>query len=91
MLVEVAAVWTSAADDARVVQALRTFVEDVDQAAWKRGLGSRFVYLNYAYKGQDPIAGYGERNKVRLQEVSRRYDPEGFFQRGVPGGFKLFK
>ena len=91
MLVELAAVWGSAADDARIIQAMRAFVDQVNQAAVKKGLGSRYVYLNYAYKGQDPISGYGPQNKARLQAVSRKYDPSGFFQNGVPGGFKLFK
>lgn len=91
MIVELAAVWDSAADDARIVNAMRAFVNKVDQAANKRGLGSKFVYLNYAYPGQDPIKGYGARNKARLQAVSKKYDPSGFFQTGVPGGFKLSK
>ena len=36
-----------------------------------------------------PIAGYGEENVEILQKVSRKYDPEGVFQRLVSGGFKL--
>ncbi|RAH57204.1 FAD-binding domain-containing protein [Aspergillus piperis CBS 112811] len=38
---------------------------------------------------RDPIGSYGPRNNQRLQEVSRKYDPSGMFQRAVPGGFKL--
>jgi hypothetical protein len=26
-----------------------------------------------------------------LQKASKKYDPQGLFQTGVPGGFKLFK
>lgn len=52
-----------------------------------------FVYLNYAFDFQDPIGSYGEKNQAFLQETSKnyRYNPEGLFQKGVPGGFKLFK
>lgn len=48
------------------------------------------MYMNYAYTSQDPIGSYGEENKAELQRVSNRYDPQGLFQKGVPGGFKLF-
>ncbi|KAI1374870.1 hypothetical protein F4677DRAFT_447137 [Hypoxylon crocopeplum] len=46
--------------------------------------------LNYAYEFQDPIGSYGTENKTLLQGVSKKYDPEGIFQKGCPGGFKLF-
>jgi len=35
------------------------------------------------------MAGYGEESLERMKGVSKKYDPEGVFQRGVPGGFKL--
>ncbi|KAF7879031.1 hypothetical protein EAF04_000231 [Stromatinia cepivora] len=33
--------------------------------------------------------GYGDEMKSSLQAVSKKYDPEGFFQTVVPGGFKI--
>ena len=90
ILLELAAIWALASDDTHVVQAIRSFIQAVDEAAERQGLASRYVYLNYAYAGQDPLRGYGRESRERLREVSRRYDPEGFFQTGVPGGFKLF-
>ena len=54
------------------------------------GVDSQYIYLNYAANWEDPIAGYGEVVKSRLQEVSRKFDPEGVFQRMCPGGFKLW-
>ncbi|KAI0006957.1 hypothetical protein F4779DRAFT_643667 [Xylariaceae sp. FL0662B] len=32
----------------------------------------------------------GAENRQKLRDVSKKYDPDGLFQKGVPGGFKLF-
>ena len=45
--------------------------------------------MNYAWRGQMVIDGYGEDNKRFLKEVSEKYDPDGVFQKAVVGGFKL--
>ena len=82
--------WTEAADDKLVNETASKFIAGVETLAREKGIHHRFVYLNYADKTQDPIDGYGEANKERLQAVSRKYDPQGLFQKGVPGGFKLF-
>ncbi|KAF2204326.1 FAD-binding domain-containing protein [Delitschia confertaspora ATCC 74209] len=34
----------------------------------------------------DPLGSYGRENVRFMREVARRYDPEGFWQRRVPGG-----
>jgi hypothetical protein len=47
------------------------------------------VYLPYAKALQDPLGSYGADNVRYMKEVSRRYDPTRFFQRMVPGGFKV--
>lgn len=56
----------------------------------ERGLYIPYQYLNYADISQDPIGGYGEEIKAKLQAASKKYDPEGVFQKQVPGGFKVF-
>jgi hypothetical protein len=38
---------------------------------------------------QDIYDGYGEENKQRLLDVSRKYDPERVFQKLLPGGYKI--
>lgn len=48
-----------------------------------------WVYMNYADRSQNPILSYGEGNVAFLRKVSERVDPEGWWQRMVPGGFKL--
>ena len=68
----------------------RTLIDKIDQATTAAGVFHRFKYLNYAAPFQDPITSYGPASKAQLRAVSKKYDPKGFFQVGVPGGFKLF-
>ena len=41
-----------------------------------------------AYK-EHVFDGYSAESLEQLKEASKKYDPEGFFQKVVPGGFKL--
>jgi len=81
--------WDRAQDDALINSVTKTVIEEIDRATKAAGLFHRFKYLNYAAPFQDPIGSYGPASKAQLQAVSKKYDPEGFFQAGVPGGFKL--
>ncbi|KAI1154873.1 hypothetical protein F4825DRAFT_460150 [Nemania diffusa] len=54
------------------------------------GNATRFEYLNYAGHWQDPIGGYGKVRRDELRRVAKMYDPSGFFQKNVNGGFKLY-
>ena len=45
--------------------------------------------MNYAYPTQPVIASYGGENVRFLRNVSNKFDPQGVFQKLVPGGFKL--
>ncbi|KAF2875735.1 FAD binding domain protein [Massariosphaeria phaeospora] len=65
--------------------------DEMVREAKARGVWNRWIYLNYADGWQGPIGSYGEANLRFLQEVSRKYDPKGVFQKQVPGGLKLFK
>ncbi|KAL4861667.1 hypothetical protein BDV12DRAFT_179916 [Aspergillus spectabilis] len=82
--------WSSRNDDAAVLGVMQKALADIKREAQNRNTSVPFEFLNYAWGSQDPIGSYGEENKKRLQEVSKRIDPEGVFQRLVPGGFKLF-
>ncbi|KAL1867476.1 hypothetical protein Daus18300_006320 [Diaporthe australafricana] len=82
--------WKNKEDDDKIVGTFRRVIEGIDQDAAARGTAVPFKYMNYAWGFQDPIASYGQENKVFLQKVSQTHDPEGLFQKGVPGGFKLF-
>ncbi|KAK3318063.1 hypothetical protein B0H66DRAFT_621733 [Apodospora peruviana] len=64
---------------------------DLRRLASEKGLLHRYVFTNYAYHRDNIMTGYGEQSLVRLKAASEKYDPEGMFQKGVPGGFKLFE
>ncbi|KAL2132715.1 hypothetical protein VTI74DRAFT_3453 [Chaetomium olivicolor] len=77
-------------DDEVVREGLRAIVDKHEDILRRQGVYIPWKYLNYADKLQDPIGSYGEEVRARLQAVSKKYDPYGLFQTGVPGGFKLF-
>ncbi|KAI9155659.1 FAD-dependent monooxygenase CTB5 [Paramyrothecium foliicola] len=82
--------WTHPEDDEKVIGTLRSILDKVDRKAQSLGTSLPFEYMNYAHDFQDPIGSYGQQNKLALQRASRKYDPLGLFQKGVPGGWKLF-
>ncbi|ROV94342.1 hypothetical protein VMCG_08650 [Cytospora schulzeri] len=82
--------WKNKSDDDAVVSFMKDSVEKMERDAASRGQLVPFVYMNYAWTHQDPISSYGAENKKKLQQASKKYDPEGLFQKACPGGFKLF-
>ncbi|KAI0481794.1 hypothetical protein F4859DRAFT_476025 [Xylaria cf. heliscus] len=82
--------WENKEDDERIVSHLREALDEINRDAATRGTLIPFKYLNYAATFQDPIGSYGGINNERLQNASRKFDPDGLFQTGVPGGWKLF-
>ncbi|KAL8923180.1 MAG: hypothetical protein Q9208_004743 [Pyrenodesmia sp. 3 TL-2023] len=87
----ITAAYANAADDGTVQRYLKAITKKHENILRNKGLYLPFKYLNYADLSQDPIGSYGQHNKARLQAVSKKYDPNGLFQTGVPGGFKLFQ
>lgn len=83
--------WKNDSDDEAILKVTRGILETIERDAASRGQAVPFVYLNYAFDFQDPIGSYGPKNQNLLRETSKKYDPEGLFQKGVPGGFKLSK
>jgi FAD/FMN-containing dehydrogenase len=84
------ATWDESADDALIETQAKSLFEEANARAKEMGVFNEYIYLNYAAKWQDPIAGYGAESKAKLQAVSSKYDPLKVFQERVPGGFKLF-
>lgn len=82
--------WNSKSEDERVLGTFRRALEDMKKDAASRSTLIDFTYMNYSANFQDPISSYGAENSKHLQSVSRKFDPEGIFQTGVPGGWKLF-
>lgn len=90
VIVGVAMGWTHESDDALVTRVAQQIIADIDERAKELDEHFDFIYLNYAMDWQDVIRSYGAENVAKLQAVSKKYDPNGVFQRKVPGGFKLF-
>lgn len=81
---------TNTATDEAVIHARGgIFFASVDEAVKTSGNSLPFVYLNYANPSQDPLSSYGVENVAFMRDVSAKYDPQGIFQRRVPGGFKI--
>jgi hypothetical protein len=83
--------WSNSTDDALVYSTMRGVIDKINADATARKTLVPFKYMNYAVKTDDVISSYGAANKAKLQKASKKYDPAGLFQTGVPGGFKLFK
>ena len=81
--------WAECRDDEFIKTTTRRAVEQIDAVAAANKTGHRYRYLNYCAEWQRPFESYGVENWRFLQGVSRKYDPEGLFQRGCVGGFKL--
>lgn len=81
--------WHELGDDDFVKETTRSTLEKMEAFAKANKTNHPFKYLNYCAEWQKPYEGYGMENLQFLQGVSRRYDPEGLFQRGCVGGFKL--
>ncbi|KAF9875395.1 FAD binding domain-containing protein [Colletotrichum karsti] len=84
---------TLAADDAvyeGVVQSkMAQAIEELRAYSASLEGHSTYLYMNYANPEQDVIGSYGVENVKFLKEVAGKYDPTGFFQRRVPGGWKV--
>lgn len=81
--------WDNEADDEVVLGTMKRFQDRCNETATAMGLGSRYVYLNYAALDEPVYAGYGDENLERLKIVKQKYDPENVFGRMWPGYFKL--
>lgn len=88
VIVVIGAAYDNAADDAIVDTTIEAIFAQHVQILQDAKLLLKNTYLNYAGAKQDPIGSYGD--LATLQEVSRKYDPQGIFQTAAPGGFKLF-
>ncbi|PYH90414.1 FAD-binding domain-containing protein [Aspergillus ellipticus CBS 707.79] len=83
--------WDNKTDDSLFYQLAQSGQQELDQYARSTGTYNEFVYLNYADSTQNPLRGYGPDNVEFMRQVAKKYDPEGVFQRLVPGGFKISK
>lgn len=61
----------------------------MEREAQRRGLLSRWLYLNYARPDQPVYESFGEENHAELKSIKEKYDPENILGRLWHGGFKL--
>jgi hypothetical protein len=74
---------------ARAQALVEASAAQLEQYAREKGELKGYVALNYADASQNPLRSYGEANVQFIQEVAKKYDPDGVFQQRVPGGFKV--
>jgi hypothetical protein len=89
VIVGVAMGWMSPSDDALMNQVAKDLIAEIDRQAKELGQHFDLIYLNYASPWQDVISSYGVESVAKLEAVSQKYDPNGVFQKKVPGGYKL--
>ncbi|EGY22079.1 FAD binding domain-containing protein [Verticillium dahliae VdLs.17] len=53
------------------------------------GANTQWRYLNYVNPTQNPLKSYGPENVAFIKKVAQEYDPSGFFQTRLSGGFKI--
>jgi hypothetical protein len=81
--------WALGKDDEAVQRITREATEQIDGFAREKGTQHWYRYLNYCAGWQKPFESYGEENVEFLRGVSKQVDPEGLFQKGCTGRFKL--
>jgi hypothetical protein len=81
--------WAKAKDDELVRSTIRHTLEQINATAAARQSDHPYRFMNYCMEWQRPYEGCGEENLKLMREASRKYDPDGLFQSGRAGGFKL--
>lgn len=76
-------------DDEAMVKAITGLLKSIENLAAERGLADRYRFMNYSFKSEKVVQSYGGESIAKLKAASKKYDKIGFFQRKVPGGFKL--
>lgn len=80
---------TEEADQPPVLELARELVSRLEDYATFLGANKGWHYLNYAFRDQDPMAGYGGENIAKIRAASAKYDPQGVFQNLRHSGFKI--
>lgn len=89
--------WAMAVDDSQahmdkpMQDAVKALFEAAEQKAESMGLRRDYLALTYADSWQDPIGRRSNGTVRDMWEASKKFDPQGVFQKQVPGGFKLPK
>ncbi|TGJ88404.1 hypothetical protein E0Z10_g329 [Xylaria hypoxylon] len=86
----VGSAWENESDDELVYEFSRRLIAAIDERSKAEGLYAPFIYINDAGPGQEPFKLYGNGKSIlKMKKIRDRYDPHHYFQRLLPGGFKL--
>ncbi|ESK85740.1 fad binding domain-containing protein [Moniliophthora roreri MCA 2997] len=85
----IGAYWDDAALDEPLDQWSRDLLTWGAEESQRRGLGSSWLYLNYALPWQPVYESFGAANHQKLKDLKAQYDPENVFGQLWPGGYKL--
>lgn len=89
IVAEVYVDWSNPNDDQIVKAFLTSTIAEIEEQTKAKGLYYPFKWLNDAGIGENPISSYGYGASLsKLRAISKKYDPNGVFQKLVPG-FKL--
>lgn len=83
--------WQGDAQNELFQQAGAELISRIRAYAISIGADRPYLYLDYADVTQDPLTGYGVENVKKMKAAAEKYDPDGVFQKLVPGGFKISK
>ncbi|KAH3910623.1 hypothetical protein HBI56_190410 [Parastagonospora nodorum] len=83
--------WQGSEQDTLFQTAGADLVKNIRAYAESIGADNPYLYMGYADKEQDPLASYGPENVRKMKAAAQKYDPDGVFQKLVPGGFKISK
>ncbi|OKL62375.1 hypothetical protein UA08_02265 [Talaromyces atroroseus] len=89
LVVSIPTTWEDPRLDARIESSSRELIAQIERLAKQSNLDNGYVYMNYASSTQQVQKQYGEDNLRRLEEIARKWDPQGKLARLWPGYFKL--
>ncbi|KAF4835756.1 putative FAD-linked oxidoreductase [Colletotrichum tropicale] len=87
----VALTWVNSAYDEVISTWIEETVQAIDNATAEAGLHHNLRYMgdSAAFQVADFFSGYPRDAVERLNSIALKYDPDGFFQKNMPGCFKL--
>lgn len=81
--------WNGTQYDEQVHDWVKNTTWTIANATQEAGIWDPFLYMGDSTYFQDIYDGYGQENKQRLLDISRKYDPKRVFQKLLPGGYKI--
>jgi methenyltetrahydromethanopterin cyclohydrolase len=80
--------WSEDKETERVTKLAQEAMKEIEKVAEEEGALHKWRYMNYAGSWQDPAKSYGEKALKELHATSKKYDPNGLFQKQAVG-FRL--